>query len=119
MEKAKKILVSEERRCFLISREAVDILFLKLTNSIATEIQLDFMNVEFISRSYADQFYKSKLDFEKKYSISIYIVNANEDIINMFHAVSKTQHQSDRSFEKTPVYTFSNLDKFSEYLFSI
>ena len=118
MKSAKIILVSENDKNFLISREAVSSLFDKLSN-MDSNLELDFSNVEFISRSYADQFYKAKSDFEKMHNSEIHIMNANEEVINMLHVVSKTQNSNERFFDKVPVYRFSKIDRLSDYLLSI
>jgi hypothetical protein len=114
----KRISVSEKAKNFLISREAVDLLFENLNSSVS-EIELDFSNVEFMSRSYADQFYKAKLNFEQRHNIQIHIVNANEEVINMLQVVSKTQNSNERAFEKIPVFRFSKPQMLSDYLLSI
>lgn len=118
MKPTKKILISDTAKNFLVSREAVNSLFDGLSFS-EFEYELDFSNVEFISRSYADQFYKMKDDFEKRFNTRIHIINANEEVINMLHVVSKTQNLSERSFEKVPIYKFSKIDNLSDYLLSI
>lgn len=118
MKIAKRIIVSDKTKNFLVSREAVDSLFNELKD-IGSELEFDFSNVEFISRSYADQFYKAKFEWEKKYSSKASIINANEEVINMLNAVSKTQNATERFFESIPVYKFSKVDKLSDYLLSI
>ncbi|HET6228026.1 MAG TPA: DUF4325 domain-containing protein [Bacteroidia bacterium] len=118
MKPTKKILISDKTKNFLISREAGSSLFTEL-NSPDFEYELDFSNIEFISRSYADQFYKMKEDFEKKFNTRIHIINANEEVINMLHVVSKTQNLSERNFENVPIYRFSKIDNLSDYLLSI
>ena len=118
MNLAKRIFVSEKAKNFLISREAVTSLFNELSNTNA-ELELDFSNVEFMSRSYADQFHKTKLEFEQQHNVKIHIVNANEEVINMLQVVSKTQNSNNRIFEKIPVFRFSKPKMLSDYLFSI
>jgi hypothetical protein len=118
MKPTKKILVSNKEKNFLVSREAASVLFNEL-NFSDSDFELDFSNVEFISRSYADQFYKLKDDLEKRFNTKIHIINASEEVINMLHIVSKTQNLSERNFEKIPVYRFSKMDNLSDYLFSI
>jgi hypothetical protein len=119
MNSNKKIVVSEKAKNFLISREAVNLLFHELNGYNNTEIELDFGNIEFMSRSYADQFHKTKIDFEQNHNVKIYIMNANEEVINILQIVSKTQNSTERSFEKIPVFRFSTAQLLSAYLLSI
>lgn len=113
-----RITVSEKDKNFLISREAVDLLFSELKYS-NTELELDFSNVEFMSRSYADQFHKTKQEYEKNNNVRIHIINANEEMINMLQVVAKTQNSGERTFEKIPVFRFSKPQMLSDYLLSI
>lgn len=118
MNTQKTILISEGNKNFLVSREAVQALFSELSDS-NTIYKLNFSNVEFMSRSYADQFYKMKLDFECNTNNEIHILNANEEIINVLQAVAKTQKKADRSYEHVPVFRFSKLSMLSDYLLTI
>lgn len=113
-----KIIVSEKEKNFLITREAVDSLFSELKHS-NTELEFDFSYVEFMSRSYADQFYKMKFAYEKNNKVKIHIINANEEVINILQVVAKTQNLSERNFEKIPVFRFSKPQMLSDYLLSI
>lgn len=118
MNPIKRIVVSEKAKNFLISREAVEILYAELKYS-NTELELDFSNVEFMSRSYADQFHKMKLDYELRNKVKVHIINANEEVINMLQVVSKTQNSSERTFDKVPVFKFSEPRMLTDYLLSI
>jgi len=114
-----KILVSEKSKNFLISREAVELLFNQLNSLSDVEIDLDFSNVDFVSRSYADHFYKAKIDFELKNNVKIQILNANERVITMFHVVSLTQSSINRQFEKPKRFKFSKMEILNDYMLSI
>jgi hypothetical protein len=114
-----KIIVSEKAKSFLISREAVDSLFDNLNVSDYSNFEFDFENVEFMSRSYADQFHKAQSTFEHKHNKRIHIVNANTKIINMLQAVAQTQHATKRKFEQVPIFRFSKAEMLSDYFFSI
>jgi hypothetical protein len=76
-----KIPVSNKAKNFLISREVVFSLFDKLSK-FDSDLELDFSNIEFISRSYADQFHKAKNDFENKHNSKIHILNAKDVYIS-------------------------------------
>jgi len=118
MNSIQKIVVSESAKNFLISREAVISLFSNI-NRNQNNIEFDFANVEFMSRSYADQFCKLKTDFEQNKNSRIQIVNANEEVINMLQIVEQTQNSTERKFEQVPIFKFSKAKMLSDYLFSI
>ncbi|HLC83082.1 MAG TPA: hypothetical protein VJI69_04565 [Bacteroidia bacterium] len=119
MNSVQKISVSEKAKNFLISREAAVSLFASLSPIANQQIEFDFEHVEFMSRSYADQFHKEKISFEQKHNVKIRIVNANEEIIYMLRVVALTQSADDRKFEQIPVFKFSQTQMLSDYLLSI
>ncbi len=114
----KKIIVSDSAKNSLISREIAVALFKKIIGS-ESNIEFDFTNIEFISRSFADQFYKLKIEYEQNQNSKIQIVNANENVINMLDIVSQTQNSTNREFQPVPIIKFSNSEMLSDYLFSI
>lgn len=118
MNSVQKIVVSENAKNFLISREAAVSIFSNI-NGNQNNIEFDFENVEFMSRSYADQFYKLKTNFEQNQNARIQIVNANEEVINMLQIVAQTQNLTERKFEQVPIFKFSKIEMLSDYLFSI
>ena len=118
MNSVQKIVVSENAKNFLITREAAVSIFSNI-NGNQNNIEFDFENVEFMSRSYADQFYKLKTNFEQNQNARIQIVNANEEVINMLQIVAQTQNLTERKFEQVPIFKFSKIEMLSDYLFSI
>lgn len=98
---------------------------IKLFNSInkfqhpVTEIVLDFAGIDFISRSFADQFYKEKMDWKVKTNIPLSITNATVQIIEILEAVSRTQSKKDRTVKEIPVYSFTSEELLSEYMQTI
>lgn len=113
------ISVFEEVGMLLNTREAAQQLSITIKSSQCNSIELDFSNVEFMSRSFADQFYKEQLQLKNELNIIIHIMNANEEIIKMLNVVSNTQNKKDREFKTIPVYKFSNPQLLADYLFAI
>src|SRR5215218_10464461 len=92
----------------LHTREAADQL-LEITKSDPCQsIELDFSGVEYISRSFADQFHGNKLKMVELLQKTIIVANADEGVINMLQAVAKTQNKEYRGFRDVPVYKYSN-----------
>lgn len=114
-----QISVSEQIGKLLNTREAVSMLLDVVRDSKCSVIELDFTSVEFMSRSFADQFHKDKIALQNELNISIDIVNANEEIIHILQTVSRTQVKSNREFEEVLIFKFSNTQMLSDYLLSI
>lgn len=82
------------------------------------DLVLDFRGVDFMSRSFADQFYKEQQSYIQRENTRIQIIDADPQIIDMLQAVSKTQRK-ERSFIEYPVYTFVNENALMDYLQTI
>lgn len=113
------ISVFEEIGHILNTREAAVQLTDLIRENPCEVIELDFTDVEFMSRSFADQFIKEELQLKAKFNIAIDIINANEEVINILNVVCNTQHKTKRGFSPIPVYKFSNPQLLSDYLFAI
>ena len=113
------ISVFEEIDSLLNTREAAIQLADLIRDNPCKIIELDFTNVEFMSRSFADQFIKEELQLKEELNVCIEIINANEEIIKILNIVSNTQHKTSREFFSIPVYKFSNPQLLSDYLFAI
>jgi hypothetical protein len=83
------------------------------------KIDLDFSNVEYISRSFADQFHADKIKLAIEQQKSIIVTNANEEVINMLQIVAKTQNKIYRGYSNLPVYKYSTWNQLENYLLSI
>jgi hypothetical protein len=114
-----QISVAEQIGKLLNTREAATMLLDTLCDTKCSVIELDFSDVEFMSRSFADQFHKEKIELQNTLNVSIDIVNANEEIINILQTVSRTQVKSNREFEEVQIFKFSNTQLISDYLLSI
>lgn len=98
------------------TREAAISLLKVVENDMCDQVDLDFTNVEFISRSFADQFHADKISLSDKTGKSIIVTNANESVINMLQAVSKTQNKVVRHFANVPVYKYSDRNNLEQFL---
>lgn len=87
---AKKILLSQEFGTNIFTRNTISAFFEKLIDSKETEITLDFKDVNFISRSCADEYLKQKEKTQKK----ILEVNMSKEILSMFKAVKNQYEKS-------------------------
>lgn len=102
----------------LNTREAADSFMDFIAKSSTSEIvELDFKDVEFMSRSFADQFHKLKIALlnQKTFSV-IDVVNASPVVIEMLQAVIKTQSKTERNYESFPVYKFKEITSLQNFL---
>lgn len=83
LDMAKKILLSERFGDNIFTRNTISAFFEELNDEKSAEIELDFSNVKFISRSCADEYIKQKKVSNKK----IIEVNMSDNIISMFNIV--------------------------------
>lgn len=112
-----KIKISEKYKNFLNTRESIETLF-NDNNESVSELEFDFRDIQFISRSSADQFYKLKIKFESN-NKKITISNANDTVINMLQTVSNTQTIQNRRSEKIQIFNFNETKELEDYLLSI
>lgn len=119
MKKTHHIIVVDRLSELLNSREAASKLFNIVKQQKADRFELDFNDIEFMSRSFADQFHKERTLFEKSNDVVIEILNANEEIIKMLKTVARTQNKTKRAFVKLPVFKYSNAELLSDYLLSV
>lgn len=102
----------------LDSREAAT----RLTDTVRAysgdkQVELDFSGIEFMSRSFADQFHK-ELCLNEQDAFEIVIKNANGSIIQMLNAVSKTQTKR-RAVKKThQVVSYNDLKQMESFVMS-
>jgi hypothetical protein len=112
------IKVSTKVGNLLNTREAADS-FMDFVNTSSNSdiVELDFEQVEFMSRSFADQFHKirTRLLAQSRFS-AIDIVNASPVVIEMLQTVSRTQNKTDRHYETFPVYKFKEVNALQKFL---
>jgi len=83
-----KILLSQKFGTNIFTRNTISAFFDELRNSKETEIILDFKDVEFISRSCADEYLKQKQKTKNK----IIEANVSNEVCEMFNVV-KNQYE--------------------------
>lgn len=113
-----EIRIASEIDSIINTREVALQIKKQIEESTCKHIELDFQDVEFISRSFADQMHKEKIELADK-GILVVLVNASSSVMDMFRAVSNTQNAVDRQRQEIPVYKITNMDALSEYLYSI
>ena len=101
------------------TREASTILMQPIERDLCDYIELDFSQVEYISRSFADQLYDDKMNFAVKLKKNIIISNANETVMHMLNAVAKTQNKKPTTFLNIPIYKYSSQRQLENFLLSI
>ena len=69
---------------------------------------VNFSDVVFMSRSFADEFHKQKMKLIDNLNDIIHIANAPKKVIEILQAVSKTQSNRNLNNQKIPVSRFSN-----------
>ena len=84
---ARKILLSQEFGSNIFTRNTISAFFEKVNKMKEEEIVLDFNDIEFISRSCADEYLKQKEESNKK----IIERNMLDEVCHMFNAV-KSQY---------------------------
>lgn len=102
----------------LNTREAASLLFVCVVENYAKKVVFDFSQVEFMSRSFADQFHKERMKLKDEHGLFIDLKNASEPIRKMLVTVESTQNKRNRFYTELPVFRFSD-DKISEYLLSL
>lgn len=119
MEKTLHIKVVQRLSELLNTREAATALFHIVEEQRSTRVEFDFRHVEFMSRSFADQFHKERLKIKKENDLVIVISNANEEIRTILKTVAQTQNKSKRAYTILPVFQYTDTDMLSDYLLSV
>lgn len=101
------------------TREASDILMHQIETDPCNEIEIDFSQVDYISRSFADQFYVDKKKWATELKKDVIVSNANESIVHMLNTVSKTQNKKSDYRLNIPVYKYSSQSELENFLLSI
>lgn len=101
------------------TREASNHLLQFVASDRCQQIELDFTGVDYISRSFADQFHADKMHLAAEQQKSIIVTNANTEVVNMLQAVAKTQNKTYRGNTSLPVYKYSTWSQLENFLLSI
>ena len=114
------ISISEMYGSTANTREAAIAIFKGLPNTANLIIIVDFKNVHFISRSFAESLFESHNELIASIDdVELRINNASESISKMLNAVEKTQNKPNRHISKFKIYNFSDPKLFEQYLLSI
>ena len=84
------------------SRQSIALLQNAVSLSKNVKYVFDFNGIEFISRSFADEFLKFATNETSEFEIK----NANSTIIEMINAVKKTQEPIERHFNTIPILSY-------------
>lgn len=103
----------------LHTRDAANQLLKWVEEDLCDHVELDFADVEYISRSFADQFHAEKFKLATKTKKIILVTNANDEVIRMLQAVASTQDKVNRSYEKVQVYNYTDWKSLERFLLSI
>lgn len=115
-----KIIVSEHyNRNSLVTREVAIALMSIVKSYPYYDVEIDFSNIDFISRSFADQFHKEKIQLWESNDKNVVVINAHDDVLSMFQAVSKTQNAYGRSYSSYPLLNFQTRRSLKNYLESV
>ena len=115
----KKIDIAQILSPDLKSRMRAQDLQLFIQNSGADEVELDFSNVKFATRSFMDEFYNLFIKDTEANSFTVKITNVPEDIKAMLDAVSRTQVRASVIPSETPEVTFKNVGELMHFLGSV
>lgn len=100
------------------TREASFVLMQLVESNPCDHVELDFSSVEYISRSFADQFHFDKINCAANLQKVIIVSNAPDAVINMLQAVEKTQNTAIKKTDKVPVYKYSSQGQLENFLLS-
>lgn len=102
----------------LNTRDGATNLFESVKEFNAINVVFDFSKIEFMSRSFADQFHKERMILKEQNGLVIQIKDASETVRKMLITVESTQNKRNRFYMELPVFSFSE-DKLSDYLLSL
>jgi GMP synthase PP-ATPase subunit len=101
----------------LDSREAASSLVDMLkAEEAGSKIVLDFSDIIFMSRSFADQFHKEIYSGEQP--LDIMIKNADVSILDMLRAVSNTQNSRRKIKKNYQILSYNNLSQLEDFTFT-
>lgn len=96
----------------ITSRKAIEVLRSFSTLTERSSYVFDFSNIDFISRSFADELF----NFVEKKNISATFVNANSNVEQILKAVQKNRSKRINSFHKIAVTTFAEKEELNKFL---
>lgn len=100
----------------LKSRMRAQDLKLFVENSDEQEVEFDFHNVKFATRSFIDEFYNLFLKHPEENAFHVELTNVPEDIKTMLDTVSRTQVRAKVIPSQTTEVSFKDVNEFVHYL---
>ena len=80
------------------------------------DLTLDFKDVDFMSRSFADQFHKEKMNWHAKINIKILVENENHQVNQILKSVSRTQKPVERPRTSVQARSFNSREQVFQFL---
>lgn len=103
----------------LKSRSWADDFYAFVMNTNEHELEIDFHNVKFATRSFVDEFYNKFVKSDDNRTFISHLVNVPEDIQSIFDSVSRTQVKMKTIPPVASVKQFRNTAEFLEYMNSL
>ena len=99
-------------------RDSAELLFADI-DVAACEVVLDFSDVLFISRGFADQLHRAKLRFQNDRDLTVSIEHANAEVRAMLNAVARTQEEPVRSSTSTQLVRVNGIQNLEDVLLGV
>jgi hypothetical protein len=96
-------------------RDSASVLFEGLQPGVH-ELVLDFTDVDFISRGFADQLHKERLRVQEELQVQVMLEHVNEDVRQMMAAVALTQDGAEHPALNIPVIRVADAREFERLL---
>lgn len=103
----------------LHAREAAKQLLQMVAESSCRQVELDFLDVQYISRSFADRFHADKMELTTVSQKAIVVVNATGSVVNMLQTVARTQNKSYRTASSLPVLKYTDRQQPENFLLPV
>jgi hypothetical protein len=102
----------------LHSRDKANALFEKLSSEYqdVAQIHLNFKDVQYMSRSFADGFHKAERKWISERQPQIFIEHVSLQVFEMLDAVSKTQKFQPQTFQEIESHTIESPEELEEFL---
>ena len=105
----------------LDSRDEAQKLFAYISANyeLPVSVVFDFDDVDFMSRSFADEFHKLKMAWCNQHTSVVEIDNASVQILDILQAVARTQKSREVTNPERLVLAFTNSEQLYDYLLSV
>lgn len=96
-------------------RDSAELLFTDVPGT-AQELVLDFSDVEFVSRGFADELHKARLRYQAEHQVAVVLENVNGTVQQMLSAVARTQSGKSTLEIAIPVIRVKNVEELERML---